>query len=432
MSVELPKGVDKLPTGVEIRSGTVRIAFMFGGRRCRESLHGYSKVTKSVIKYAEHKRNTILTEIAENRFNYLSHFPDSRWAKEMAGLSSAKLRISEAVDDWLKIQTITKAQSTAKNYRSKAKHVTHYFGPRKLITEVSRNDLLLFQAFMLEKGLSPKTVNDVFTIVRGVWANAFEDGLIHSNPLTRINNVERDSLEETADPFTREELDRIAALNTSRRGDINMIMFCCWAGLSLSEVIALAWEDIDTMNWTIKVRRARVLNQYKVPKEKGRVRLIELIEPAKYWLREQAQHTLMQPPIELEVKQRDNITVKKERVRFVFMNGKSRKPWYDHSVRRWFSGILKRAKLRHRGPNQCRHTFASQMLSNHVPLEWIARQLGHFDTSMIKKHYGKWIPKDTKRMADQISKMMGFEEDIEGHEKANFAPNLPQDKSKSG
>lgn len=33
------------------------------------------------------------------------------------------------------------------------------------------------------------------------------------------------------------------------------------------------------------------------------------------------------------------------------------------------------------------HTFASQLLSNDVPLEWVAQQLGHSDTTMIKKHY---------------------------------------------
>lgn len=163
------------------------------------------------------------------------------------------------------------------------------------------------------------TVNDIFTVVRGVWANAFQDGLIRANPLERITNVERDALEDTADPFTREELERIAAVNTTRRGDINMIMFCCWSGLSLSEVIALAWEDIDTVSWKVKVNRARVLNQYKVPKERGRVRIIELIEPARLWLKDQMQYTMMQLPIELNVKQRDNITTKKESVRFCFL-----------------------------------------------------------------------------------------------------------------
>lgn len=65
-------------------------------------------------------------------------------------------------------------------------------------------------------------------------------------------------------------------------------------------------------------------------------------------------------------------------------------------------------------PNQCRHTFASQALSSHVTLEWLAKQLGHADTTMIKKHYAKLIPDDTKRMASQVSTQMGFGEDWDG------------------
>jgi integrase len=71
---------------------------------------------------------------------------------------------------------------------------------------------------------------------------------------------------------------------------------------------------------------------------------------------------------------------------------------------------LSRTKVLHRGANQCRHTFASQALSSYVPVEWVARQLGHTDTTMVRKHYGRWIPADTKSMAAIVSQMMGFRE----------------------
>ncbi len=112
--------------------------------------------------------------------------------------------------------------------------------------------------------------------------------------------------------------------------------------------------------------------------------------------------------------QRDNVTKKRENVKFVFRNGVSGEPWHASSVGRWFTGHLKRAGVRHRGPNQCRHTFASQALSSYVPVEWVARQLGHTDTTMVKKHYGRWIPSDTRSMAGMVSQMMGFRTDQSG------------------
>lgn len=113
----------------------------------------------------------------------------------------------------------------------------------------------------------------------------------------------------------------------------------------------------------------------------------------------------------MDVIQRDNNTVKRENVRFVFRNGQSGEPWHASSLLRWFTAHLKTVGVRHRGPNQCRHTFASQALSSYVPIEWVARQLGHTDTTMVKKHYGRWIPGDTKSLAGLVSQMMGFRPD---------------------
>lgn len=176
---------------------------------------------------------------------------------------------------------LQKPKAHSKNYKVKAQHVLNKWGDRKL-TDITKSQMELFQVELLKSGLAPKTVNDIFTIIRGVWSEAFHEGTLKTNPLDRVRNIERDNLEETADPFTREELLCIETIDTSRQCDINMIMFWCWSGLSLSEIIALAWEDIDTETWTVKVQRAKVLNQYKVPKERGRIRVIELLEPAKF------------------------------------------------------------------------------------------------------------------------------------------------------
>ncbi len=44
-------------------------------------------------------------------------------------------------------------------------------------------------------------------------------------------------------------------------------------------------------------------------------------------------------------------------------------------------------------------------------IKFAERQLGHNDTSMVRKHYGRWIPGNTKSMAGQVSRMMGLRED---------------------
>jgi len=103
------------------------------------------------------------------------------------------------------------------------------------------------------------------------------------------------------------------------------------------------------------------------------------------------------------------LTKKHERVRFLFRSSTSGLLWNGKTVSNWFTAHLEKAGIRHRGANQARHTFASQALSSYVPIEWVARQLGHSDTTMVRKHYGRWVSKDTKSMAEVVSKMMGFQ-----------------------
>ncbi|MBD8493879.1 Arm DNA-binding domain-containing protein [Pseudomonas syringae] len=411
-----------LPTGVEFNGKQLRIWFMFNGQRFREALPGVAKVNKATINYADNKRRTILAEIKEGRFDYAAHFPDSPRAAIFSGNAGAGIKrtVQEGVERWMEVQQAKKASSTSRNYGSKSNHVKAWAGQRRIV-DISKSDLELFQASLLRSGLAPKTVNDIFTVVRGVWADAYGDGILKSNPLDRIKNIERDHDDDSADPFTRDELALVAAVKTTRQQDVNMILFDCWAGLSISELIGLGWDDVDLEAGTAVVRRARVESEYKVPKEKSRVRLVELIDPALEYLKQQFAETGELPAVTISVTQRDNVTKKRENVRFVFRNDSSGEPWHASSVNRWFTGHLKRAGVRHRGPNQCRHTFASQAVSSYVPLEWVARQLGHTDTTMVKRHYGRWIPNDTKSMAALVSQMMGFRDaDTAGNLRANL------------
>lgn len=399
----------KLPAGVELHGNQIRIVFMLNGQRCREPLPGIAKINKASIAYADNKRRTILAEIKEGRFDYAAHFPESPRAPMFSGTGgpNTKRTVKEGIDRWLEVMKARRASSTYTNYASKSKHVDNKFGKRRIV-DISKSDIELFQAQLLKSGLAPKTVNDVFTVVRGVWADAFGDGILKANPLDRITNVDTDSDIEHADPFSREEIELIAKADPERMSDVRMILFNCWAGLSLSEIVALAVEDVDMKAGVVNVRRAQVAGEYKVPKERSRTRTVELIDPAIEQLQQILQDAKGSAEISVEVVQRDNVTIRKTTFTPLFRSSASGLPWSGKTVSTWFTSHLQKAGIRHRGANQCRHTFASQALSSYVPIEWVARQLGHTDTTMVRKHYGRWIPKDTKSMAAIVSQMMGF------------------------
>lgn len=245
-----------------------------------------------------------------------------------------------------------------------------------------------------------------------------------SIPTDNLENLPLGDGEEP-DPFTRTEIDKILQFPTKRIQEINMMGFGFWTGLRISELIALAWEDVDLTEGIVRINRAKVKGRFKQNKTKRSNREIELIQPARAWLEAQQPYTEHLPYLPIKLTSRDHRKSITDHVRLVFMNTNTGQPHNsDNTVRdRFWRAHLKRAQVRYRGPNHIRHTFISQLLTAGIPKEWIVRQVGHTSTKMIDEHYGKWIREDAPGMADYVSRALGFSK--------KHAPTMPQiDKEK--
>ncbi|MCF2826800.1 hypothetical protein CBQ28_02295 [Pseudoalteromonas sp. GCY] len=394
--------------GIEIHGKWIRIFFRFRGVRCREALKGL-KVTRSNIKFAVNKRAAILHEIATNTFDYARHFPDSQRAHIWSAPQNEIPTVRDALEVWLSVKKTQIAHSTHRSYDNKIKnHILPKWGAHRL-NQIKQSDLKVWISVDLAN-LSNKTINELLIPFRGVFHDAKADRLLEFSPFDYIDNLK--VVRDEPDPFTREEINTFANTPTSRPQEVNAFVFCCWTGLRLSELLALAWEDVDLDKGTIKVQRAIVLGRYKVPKTRGSVRTVHLLAPALEIIRKQLALSAMLAPRKITVTQQDNKTAKSESVRFVFVNSlshdelKGEAPYRD----RFFKTHLKKAKIRYRGPSQARHTFASQLLTAGVNERWIANQMGHTSTKMIEQHYGKWMEQEVPDMASRASKYLGFED----------------------
>jgi hypothetical protein len=54
---------------------------------------------------------------------------------------------------------------------------------------------------------------------------------------------------------------------------------------------------------------------------------------------------------------------------------------------------------------ECRHTFAPSALVAGKTPEWVARTLGHVDTSVVYKTYGRYIPNLTRQDGSAFEKL---------------------------
>jgi len=61
-------------------------------------------------------------------------------------------------------------------------------------------------------------------------------------------------------------------------------------------------------------------------------------------------------------------------------------------LRQQWAKAMKASGLVYRRMYETRHTFASWALGAGELPEWVARTLGHADTSMVYRTYGRYIP----------------------------------------
>lgn len=394
----------KITTGVEVRrwkkSSSLRISFWYKGIECRETLK--LDPTPSNIKFAERLRGEILNKIELNNFNYSDYFPDSKRARLFGHAKSinSNVLIKTLLDDFLQQILKTKPKSTYVTYKKRCRaHLYEAFGdiPVKELIPATIRD------WLIKLNLKPKTIRNILIPLRTVLDDAVNDDIIERNPLDRVklnkllNRKPKQLInkkEYVVDPFDLNEINAILQQAEFKQAR-HLFQFAFFTGLRISELIALEWQDIDWINGLAYVQRAVVEREEKSTKTEAGERFVLLLPPALEALQAQKEFTFMAG-------------------KRVFHNPKTHRPWVDDAqVRRsCWQYMLRRAGVRYRNPYQTRHTYASMMLSAGENMLWVAKQMGHVDTEMIIKTYGKWIPdpaaKAGYKLANDWAKVIKF------------------------
>ncbi len=153
--------------------------------------------------------------------------------------------------------------------------------------------------------------------------------------------------------------------------------FAVQTGLRPSEQVALKWSAIDDRFIHIELSRVRNLEKEDLKTEESR-RMIE-IRPCL--------QTVLESQWELS---------KHLESEYVFLTPTGT-PIIQDRLREQWARAMKQSGLRYRRMYETRHTFASWALGAGEMPEWVARTLGHVDTSMVYRIYGRYIPNLTRR-----------------------------------
>ena len=295
-------------------------------------------------------------------------------------------------------------KSTAESYRGMINgRIRRYFTARKELTvgNITAKDIEDFYEWMFESGVVANTVIHYHTVLHSAFKRAFKDGLIDSNPFDRIHRPKKNKF--TGENYSEEEL--IAMLGLIR-GDIiyPAVMLAGGLGLRRSEALGARWSRVDWEKKTILLDTKII--EYK---ENGKV----IVEPVEEMKNKSSRRTLPLPdPVyEMLCEERE----KQDLYRRMFKGSYNRK--YDdyicvdqlgglirpNRVTQRFADLIRQYGLRKIRFHDLRHTFASILINQDVPLLNVSTFLGHSDLPTTANIYAHLDKSKKQESADVIS-----------------------------
>lgn len=301
--------------------------------------------------------------------------------------SNADISIFQYMCTYLKRAEQELQLNTRRSYRNMIYgKIQLYFNkhPQITIENITPKDINKFYEYLFSDGVKANTVIHYHAILHRAFKQAFKDELIDSNPFDRIERPKKNKFQ--GENYTEAEL--VELLKKSRTDPLYpAIMLAGGLGLRRSEALGIRWSRIDWEQRTVlldtKIVESDEVGASPIPieemKNKSSRRTLPLPDPVYEML-------LNEKEKQAVYKKMFKNSYSREFEDYVCVNqlGELMKPSY---VTQHFSDLLKRLGMRHIRFHDLRHTFASILIGNEVPLINVSNFLGHSDISTTANIY---------------------------------------------
>ena len=234
--------------------------------------------------------------------------------------------------------------------------------------------------------LSPGTIHGYHRVLSAVLSKALKWGYIRDNPASRADLPSHSKTEAAYldEPEARKLLELLTNEPIKWR---TLITFDLLSGLRRGELLGLRWQDIDFDHQTISIRQTSNYIPTKgmyidTPKTPTSRRPLRLSRSAFLLLLEY--RTWQEHQRELLGDAWEGVDDR------VFTNDFGA-PIFPDSITRWFSDFVRRSGLPSVTVHSLRHTYASLMIAEDIPLVVVSRQLGHAQPSTTANIYAHVI-----------------------------------------
>lgn len=253
------------------------------------------------------------------------------------------------------------------------------------LCDLTKQDILAFYEKELER-VKPTTVKHYHALIHGALNYAVDKNLIPSNPADRIIISKPEPFK--GDYYLDSEVLNLFEVIKGHKIEL-VVLLTAFYGLRRSEVIGLKWSAFDFNHNCFSIRHTVITCNVKgervtIKKDKAKNKSSLRTYPLIPFLKERL--------LEAKKQQEENRKLcgrayNKEYLGYVCVDviGNLIKPNYVSST---FGKLLAKNNLRHIRFHDLRHTCASLLLANGVPMEQVKEWLGHSEISTTVDIYG--------------------------------------------
>lgn len=289
----------------------------------------------------------------------------------------SNMLFSDYMLEWLENIKPKVVQSTYIGYEQVVKgKLCPYFKSKKIkLIDLRPRDIQDFINYLYKQNLKGSTIAHYTSNINTALKEAVIAEIIPSNPMDRIESVKKEVY--IPEFYTDDELIELIEVIKTQKLELPLTLGIIY-GLRREEILGLTWNAIDFKNKSITIRKTVGRGKYDgvtqflikdIPKNKSSYRTLPMFDFIADLLKKYKEKYKLNEKIFGNT----YITDYKDFI-CLMDNGELVKPDY---VDRTFSRILKENGFRHIRLHDLRHSCATLLLRNGVPLSEIQKWLGH-------------------------------------------------------
>lgn len=328
---------------------------------------------------ANHRMNEVLAKYNAGELYLMETLSHSEQERRRI----ADMPVEDYLLEWVEQYKPNVSQSTYHNYKQMMEtRMVPFFKPLQLkVREVTGDEVNDYYASLRADGLKGTSAQRHHSLLHLAFKHALKRRIIATNPCDQADRPK--AVQFIGNFYNAEELKSL--IDTLDGDPIRMpVILAAYYGLRRSEAIGLKWSAIDLVGKTVSIRHKVIedgteLEGMDVMKTKSSYRTLPLIPHIEKILADEKAH-------QDEMRRVMRSAYNKQYSDYVCVDalGNLLKPSY---VSEHFQVILKQNGFRHIRFHDLRHSCASLMLANGVPMKMIQDWLGHSDMGTTANIY---------------------------------------------